>query len=161
MKELIIQLKKEIFLKLYHQQAGNLNNSDQNIEFISAENNNYHQIGNDYLQNEMTKERDVAVAASRVFVNGDANRFLNNAFAFCFKRARLSTTGSSDREHIKNVGQISSNMRTLTSKDGNLLSHFDKIDESAAALEKTSLHHHLFNNHDIAANKGKINKNHH
>ena len=47
-------------------------------------------------------------------------------------------------------------MRASTSKDGDLLSHFDKIDDSAAEIENTSLHHHLINNHDEAANKGKI-----
>ena len=47
-------------------------------------------------------------------------------------------------------------MRALTSKDGDLLSHFDKIDESEAEIENTSLHHHLINNHDLAAKKGKI-----
>ena len=47
-------------------------------------------------------------------------------------------------------------MRALTSKDGDLLSHFNKIDESEAEIENTSLHHRLINNHDLAANKGKI-----
>ena len=47
-------------------------------------------------------------------------------------------------------------MRAPTSKDGDLLSHFDKIDESEAEIENISLHHHLINNHDLAANKGKI-----
>ena len=36
------------------------------------------------------------------------------------------------------------------------LSHFDKIDESQAQIEKLSLKHLLINNHDIAANKNKI-----
>ena len=47
-------------------------------------------------------------------------------------------------------------MRALTSKDGDLLSNFDKIDESGAEIKHTSLNHHLNNNHDVAANKGKI-----
>ena len=37
---------KRDFLKTYHQQATNLNDSDRNTEFIFGENNNYHQIGN-------------------------------------------------------------------------------------------------------------------
>ena len=41
---------KRNFLKIYHQQAANLNVSDQNIDFIFGENNNYHQIGNAYFQ---------------------------------------------------------------------------------------------------------------
>ena len=47
-------------------------------------------------------------------------------------------------------------MRALTSKDRALLSHFDKSDESEAGIENTSLHHHLINNHDLPANKGKL-----
>ena len=45
-------------------------------------------------------------------------------------------------------------MRAFTSKDGDLLSHFDEIDESEAEVENTSLHHHLFKN--LTSNKGKI-----
>ena len=44
----------------------------------------------------------------------------------------------------------------LTSIDGDLLSHFDKIDESQAEINNTSLKHLLVNKHDIAANQGKI-----
>ena len=41
---------KSDFLKVYHQQGVQVNQADQNIEFIFAENNNYHQIGNAYLE---------------------------------------------------------------------------------------------------------------
>ena len=34
------------FTKKYHQQAANLNDSNQNVEFIWGENNNYHHFGN-------------------------------------------------------------------------------------------------------------------
>ena len=47
-------------------------------------------------------------------------------------------------------------MRALTSEDGDLLSYFDKIDESEAEIENTALHHHLIINHDLPANKGKL-----
>ena len=49
-------------------------------------------------------------------------------------------------------------MRQLTSKIGDLLSHFDEIDESQAETENTSLKHLLINNHDLAANKSKIKR---
>ena len=45
---------KRDFSKVYHQQGVNLNDPDQNIEFIFGENNNYHQIGNAYLQFDIT-----------------------------------------------------------------------------------------------------------
>ena len=84
---------KRDFLKFYHQQAASSNDSDQNIKFMFCQNHNYHQIVNAYLQYELTIEKDVAVAANRVLVSGDAIRLVNNAFADCFKEARSSRTG--------------------------------------------------------------------
>ena len=104
----------------------------------------------------MTVEKDVAVATKRVLANGDANRLVNNAFAYFFKEARLSTTGGSDIEHNNYCGQISTIMTALTIKEGYLLSHFDKIDESKAEIENTSLIQHFIKNHDVAAIKSKI-----
>ena len=143
-------------MKIYHQQAANLNDSEQNIEFIFGENNNVYQIPNAYLENEIKIEKDVAVAADRALVDANALRLVNKAFAYCFGEARISTTGGSNIKHNRYVGQVSTIMRALTSKDGDLLSHFDKIDLSEAEIENTSLHHHLINNHDVAANKGTI-----
>ena len=37
---------KRDYTKIYHQHRANLNDSDQNVEFIWGENNNYHQNGN-------------------------------------------------------------------------------------------------------------------
>ena len=45
-------------MKVHHQQAANLKDSDQNFEFIIDEKNNCHQIGNAYLQYEMTIEKE-------------------------------------------------------------------------------------------------------
>ena len=44
------------------------------------------------------------VAADRVLEDVDVIKLLNNAFAFCFKEARLSTTGGSDIKHKNYVG---------------------------------------------------------
>ena len=87
------------FVKTNHQEATKLNDFDQNIEIIFAEKNTYHQIGNAYLQYEMTKEKDVANAADKILVDGDVIRLVKKAFAFCLEEARLSTTGGSDIEH--------------------------------------------------------------
>ena len=149
---------KRDFLKIYHQQAAILNDCNQTIEFRFGEKNNYHQIGNAYLQYEMTIEKDVTVAANRVLANADAIRLVKIAFAYCFKGTCFSTIGGSDIEHKKYVGQNSTIMRTLTSKDGDFLSHFDEIDELEAEIENTSLHHHLINTHVVAGNKGKIKR---
>ena len=76
-------------MNFYHQQEANLNDSYHNIDLFS-ENDNYHQIGNAYLRYELKTEKDVAVAANRVLVNGDAIRLVNRALAYCFKEARLT-----------------------------------------------------------------------
>ena len=50
-------LKKD-FTKFYEQQGAQLNQSDQNIEFIFGEKNNYHQIGNGYLDFNITVRKN-------------------------------------------------------------------------------------------------------
>ena len=147
---------KRGFLKIFHQQASNSNDSDQNVEFNFGEKINYHQISNTYLHYEKTIEKDVAIAANRVFAQADVIRLATNALAYCFKEARLSSTGGSDVEHIKYRVQVSTIMRASKSKDGDFLTHFDKIDESQPQIQITSLKQLLINNHDIALNKGKI-----
>ena len=143
---------KRDFLKIYHQQGAQLNQSDQNIEFIFGENNNYHQVGNSYLEFDITVRRE----DNANFGNNSAIRLTNNAFAYCFKEASLGVTSGSDLEHNKYVGPISTIMRFLTSKDGDLLSQFDNINEGNgdADFNSTSLKEMLINNHDLA-NKGK------
>ena len=103
-------------MEIYHRQAANLNDRDQNFEFIFGENNNYHQIGNAYLQNEMTIEKDDAYVANRALANVDVIRLVNTVFAYRFKEARVSTTGSSDIEHNKFRGQVSTILRSSKSK---------------------------------------------
>ena len=64
------------------------------------------------------------------FHNEDPIRLVNNGFAFCFKEACLSTTLRSDIEHNKFCGQISTIMKVISNKNGDLLSQFDNINES-------------------------------
>ena len=45
---------KRDFSKVYHQQGANLNDPDQNVEFIFGENNNYHKVGYSYLEFDIT-----------------------------------------------------------------------------------------------------------
>ena len=111
---------KRDFVKVYHQQDAQLKDPDQKIEFIFGESNFYHQIGNAYLEFDITITSFAANPADRIFANGAEIRLVNKAFAFCFKEARLSTTGGLDLEHHKNVGQTSTIMRYLTSKDEDL-----------------------------------------
>ena len=145
---------KRDFKKVYHQQGVQLNDPDQNIEFIFGDNNNFHQIGNSYLQ------FDITVRPQRVAdaFDGDSPiRLVNNAFSHCFKEGVINTTGGMEIENIKFLGQVSTIMISLTSKDGDLLSQFDNINEEKtdANVRSTSLHEMLISNH-IEANRGRI-----
>ena len=122
--------------------------SDQKNEYIFGEKNNYHQVESSYLQN----EKDVPISANRALVDRKVIRLIKNAFAYCLKDARLSTTGGSVIEHNKFLGQVSTIMGVLTSKEGDLSSHCDKINESQAEINNTTLKHLPLKNHDIAGN---------
>ena len=153
---------KRDFTKIYHRQGDQLNQSDQNIEFIFGENNNFHQIGNAYLEFNITVPKN----DDTNFHFDDPVRLVNNGFAFCFKEARLSTTIGSDIEINKFCGQVSTIMRTISNKDGDLLSQFDNINENdLPVLERLadlppqirdSPHHKMLINNHTDANKGKI-----
>ena len=146
---------KRDYTKVYLQSGANLNDSNQNVEFIFGENNNYHQIGNSYLEFDITIRKVVAVGANPNSTDADQIRLINNAFAYCFTQATLTTTGGMDIEDIKYVGQVSTIMRLLTSKDGDLSSYFDKNAESVLD-NKNPLKQILFNNHPQKINEGKI-----
>ena len=145
---------KRDYTKVYHQQGANLNDSNQSVEFIFGENNNYYQIGNSYLEFDITIRKVVEIPNNPNFIDTDQIRLINNAFAFCFTQATLSTTGGMDLEDIKYVGQVGTIMRLLTSKNGDLSSYFDKNGESVIN-DDNPLKKILINNH-AEANKGKI-----
>ena len=143
---------KRDFMKVYHQQRAQLIDPDQNIKFIFGENNNYHQIGNAYLEYDITVRNPAAVFTD------DRIRLTNNGLAYVFQEAVLATTSGSNLEHNKFVGQISTIMRVLTSKDGDLLSQFDNINEGNTNdnFDSTSLKKMLIDNHEADANRGNI-----
>ena len=121
---------KRDFTKIYHQQGAQLNQSDQNIEFIFAEINNYHQIGTGYLEFNITVRKNDTTK----FHIEDPVRLVNNGCAFCFKEARLSNTLGYDLEHNKFCGQISTIMKVISNKDDDLLSQFGNINENDIPL---------------------------
>ena len=130
-----------------------LNDPDQNIEFIFAENNNYLQIGNSYLQFDITVQDPSAGFTANAEI-----RLVNNAFAYCFKGGVISTTGGIEIEYVIFLGQVSTIMRSLTSKDGVLISHFDKFNDKGtnASINDTSLKQILIDNHSEPVNRGKL-----
>ena len=87
----------------------------------------------------------------------------NNGFVYVFQEARLSTS-TNNLEHNNYVGQISTNMRVLSTRDGNLLSQFDKINEEVGAdeaattdnIQNTSLNKMIITYHEADANRENI-----
>ena len=141
------------FIKVYHQQGAQLNDPDEYIEFILGEKINYHQIGNSYIQFDITVQDPTA----RFNANAE-KRLVNNAFAHCFKEGDILTTGGMELENIKFLGQVSTIMRSLNSKDGDLLPHFEKFSDgdTNAAINNTSLKQMLIDNHTMPVNRGKV-----
>ena len=123
---LVNSIFKRDFTKLYHQQGDQLNQSDQNIDIIFGDNNNYHQVGNAYLEFNITVRKNDTTN----FHTDDPIPLVNNGFAYCFNEARLSTSIGSDIEINKFCGQVSTIMRAISNKDGDLLSQFDIINEN-------------------------------
>ena len=109
---------KRDFIKIYHQHGAEVNNENQNIKFYFGENLNYIQIGNSYLEIDIT----VRKADGTNFTNADLIRLINNALAYVFQEGRISTAAGVEIEHNKNVGNVSTIMRLSTQKDGDLSS---------------------------------------
>ena len=153
---------KRDFTEIYHRQGDQLNQLDQNIEFIFGENNKYHQIGNAYLEFNFTVRKN----DDTHFHHEDPVRLVNNGYAFCFKEARLSTTLGNDIEINKFCGQVSTIMRVISNKDGDSLSLFDNINENdIPILERlaelllqirSTPHRKTLIDYHNDANKGKI-----
>ena len=153
---------KRDFTKIYHRQRDQLNQSHQNIEFIFGENNNYHQIGKAYLEINITVRKN----DDTNFHYDDPVRLVIDGFAFCFKEARLGTTIGSDIAINKFCGQLSTIMRAISNKDGDLLFQFDNINEDDyPILEqlanlpvqiRDTPHRKMLINNPTDANKGKV-----
>ena len=100
-----------------------MNNENQNYKFYFGENLNYIQLGNAYVEIDIL----VRKADATNFTNAENIRLDNNAFAYFFQEGRLSTPAGTEIEHNKNLGNVSTIMRILAQKDGDLSSYFDKI----------------------------------
>ena len=153
---------KRDFTKLYHRQGDQLNQSDQNIEFIFGENINYHQIDNAYLEFNITVRKNDTTN----FHNDDPVRSVNNGFAYCFKEARLTTSIGGDIGINKFCRQVFTIMRAISNKDGDLVSQFDNINENDIPVRnrladlpvqiRVTPHQKMLINSHTDANKGKI-----
>ena len=84
---------------------------------------------------------------------------VNKGLAYIFQEGRSSTSAGTESEHNKNLANVSTIMRLLTQKDGDLSSYFDKSDETEAGITNSTLKHLLINSHTNDDNKGKIRVN--
>ena len=82
-------LKRE-YIMIYHQHGAQTNNTDQNNDIFYTETKNCQQIGNVYLQYDLTLKKVVDFFA---FDFSDEIRLVNNDFAYTFEEASLATTG--------------------------------------------------------------------
>ena len=85
----------------------------------------------------------------------DIIRLVNNAFAYTFHDARISTSAGVEIEQNKFWGPISTIMRLITQKDGNLSTYFDINDERGTGINDSSIKQTLIINH-TEANRGLI-----
>ena len=93
------------------------------------------------------------------FNNADEIRLVNFGLAFIFQEGRLSTSAGTEIEHKKNLGNVSTIMKLLTQKYGDMLSCFDKIDETKDSITNSTLKHMLINSHTKDDTEGKIRAN--
>ena len=147
---------KRDLIEIYHQSAANVDAENSQIKFYFGENHNFIQVGNSYLEFDIRVRRangdpfNVGLAPA-----GDRIRLVNNAFAHTIHDARITTSAGVEIEQIKYVGSISTIMRLITQKDGDLSTYFDIIDESEDEINNSSLKKILIDNH-TEANRGFI-----
>ena len=94
-------------------------------------------------------------------LNGDGNidehlRLVNIALAYVLSNATLSTTGVEEIEIKKHVGNISTTLRLLTNKSGDLLSYSDKFVENQSGIKVSSLNQILIDNHEQVTHNWRI-----
>ena len=142
---------KRDFMKIYHQSGANVDAENSQIKFYFGENYNFIQVGNSYL------EFDIRIRKANgdpfnigLAPGGDTIRLVNNAIAYTIHDARISTSAGVEIEQNKYVGPISTIMRLVTQKDGDLSTYFDTIDENEDEINNSSLKKILIDNYTEA-----------
>ena len=146
---------KRDFIKIYHQSGANVDAEISQIKFSFGENYNFIQVGNGYLEFDIRIRRDDGNPFTIVAPGNDIIRLVNNAFAYTIHDARISTSAGVEIDQNKYVGPISTIMRLVTEKGGDLSTYFDIIDESEDKINNTSLKKILIDNH-TEANRGLV-----
>ena len=154
--KIVNSIIKRDFIKIYHQSGANVDAENSQIKFYFGEHHNFIQVGNGYLEFDIRVRRAKGNAfAIGLAPGGDIIRLVNNAFAYTIHDARISSSAGVEIEQYKYVGPISTIMRLVTQKEGDLSTYFDIIDESEDELNNTSLRQILIDNH-TEANRGLI-----
>ena len=139
---------KRDFIKIYHQSGANVDAENSQIKFYFGENHNFIQVGNGYLEFDIRVKRANGNAFAIGLAPGaDIIRLVNNAFAYTIHDARISSAAGVEIEQNKYVGPVSTIMRVVTQKDGDLSTYFDIIDESEEEINNPSLRLTLIDNH--------------
>ena len=149
---------KRDFIKIYHQSGANVDVENSQIKFYFGENHNFIQIGNGYLEFDIRITRNDGNPFT-VDPRLDTIRLVNNAFAYTIYDARISSSSGVEIEQNKFVGAISTIMRLVTQKDGDLSTYFDIIDEDEGEIKSSSLKKMLIDDH-IEDNKRGILREH-
>ena len=119
--KIVDSIIKRDFIKIYHQSRANVYAENSQIEFYFGENHIFIQVENGYLEFDIRVRRangspfNISLAPA-----GDTIRLVNNAFAYTIHDARISTSVGVEIEHNKYVDAISTIMRLVTQKDGDL-----------------------------------------
>ena len=140
------------FEKIYQQHGAEVINENQNVIFYFGENLKYIQIDNSYLEIDI----EVGKADKTNFTNADEIRLVNNGLAYILQEGWLSKSAGTEMEHNKNLGNVSAILRLLTQRDGDLSSCFDKIDETEAGINNSTIKQMIIDSHTNEDNKGKI-----
>ena len=123
---------KRGFKKIYHQSGADVNNENSTIKFYFVKNHNFIQFGNGYLEFYIK----IRKADNTNFADGDVIKLLNDAFAYTIHDARISSSLGVEIGQNKFVGPISTIMRLVAKKDGDLSTYFDIIDEKEDQIDK-------------------------
>ena len=148
-------IMKQHFIKTYHQSGANVDAEKSQVNFYLGENLKFFQVGSGYLEFDIRVRRADGNPFTFAAPRNDIKRLVKNAFAYTIQNATISTTTGVEIEQNKYVGPISTIMRLVTQKDGDLSKYFDIIDESEDKINSPSLKKKLIDNH-TEANRGLI-----
>ena len=145
---------KRGLIKIYHQSGTNVYAENSQVKFYFGEIHNFIQVGSGYLEFDIRIRRDDGgpfTMAPRL----DTIRLVNNAFAYTVHDDRISISTRVEIEQNKHVGPISTIIRLVTQKGGDLFTFFDITDESEDEINSSSLKKILIDNH-TEADRGLI-----